>query len=496
MRQRTWFLGLATLGPLVVLLLALVPASASATRSKAGSPLAAPAAGPTFTDDFSDPESGWPQADDATATSGYVNGAFRLLVKTVQTASWVVGGPNFGDVDVEATGRAVGSDQDKSYGLLFGARDLATYDAFQIDPIDGTFALLAHTDQGWTTVLDWAPSPSILRNTATNTLRVVRRGAAITLYANGDQLATVSQPGVSAGRLGLLVANYADSAGAEVYFDDLRAYLPGERDAGKTLYLPRADRGPADVVPHPTVAPGPTPGPGVYGRVTLNSAPAAGIALSLQQYDAAGTQLVAQTTTAADGHYLFADAPSAPAGKNYFVLFGPNTTDPQMVFSWYAPDIPDFQQLSRRAGGDFDVGDILLNRPLANASLPAPITFRWFERPADDTYAVTIFEPSGGQRWTSADLGHVDRAAIGLPVGATAGTTYGWSMRAFVGASSFGDAFYYNAFAFSRSTAAERVDVPGTLTAGESRGHVAPAVAKLRLADALRAASGPRAAAP
>jgi hypothetical protein len=77
--------------------------------------------------------------------------------------------------------------------------------------------------------------------------------------------------------------------------------------------------------------------------------------------------------------------------------------------------------------------------------------FRWFVRPVPDTYRLRIFDPNGDDAWATGDLGHVGEARIELPAGAVIGRTYGWAVRAHMGESSFGDAYYYSPFTFSRT---------------------------------------------
>jgi hypothetical protein len=438
----------------VVAMLAIFPpwAMASLLVHSVAVPKQAPAATSIYSDDFSDPDSGWPQYTDADTTATYLNGEYRFFVQQSATASWVTGSPFFADLDVQVQARATRGGQDKSYGLLFGMQNIDTFHDFEIDPVQGNFALRSHSASGWTTILDWTPSTAIKRDAASNQLGIVRKGTSVTLYANGVRLAGVTLPGITAGRLGFLVANYADPAGADIFFDSLTVYRADERSLGTSVAnLPLALRGPlAGVGPVPTALPLPA---GIHGRVTVHTEPAAGITVTLRQYDAAGSAFVAMATTDATGLYHFASVPDLQADKIYFVLFGPNRTNPRRVFAWYGPDITSYRKGASQPGGDFDVGDIVGYKPTANAALKPPATFRWFPRPVSDTYRLRLFEPAGSSAWTSDDLGHVGQATINLPAGANFGTVYGWTVRAFDGPTSFGDAYYYSPFTFSRTAA-------------------------------------------
>jgi len=186
----------------------------------------APAADPgepfTYQDDFSDPDSGWLESGGGTVRE-YTGGEYRVLVKTAGYASWSSGGPMFEDVDVQVQARYEGAAQSKAGGLLFRFQDNANFYGFFVDPVAGEYALYKVEGGSWSKIVDWTVSAAIHSGETANQLRADCEGSQITLYANSQQLAVVTDGSFGEGKLGLIVYNIADSAGADFYFDDLTA---------------------------------------------------------------------------------------------------------------------------------------------------------------------------------------------------------------------------------------------------------------------------------
>jgi hypothetical protein len=175
-------------------------------------------------DDFSDPNSGWRSDDTANRALGYLDGEYRIWIKTANWTAWVAG-PNtrLGDFVVETDARRV-DNTDDAYGLLFGVSDSGSrYNALFVDQ-DGYFLVARYTDGvGWENLTSWTYSSAINTDQTSNHLMVVRQGSQITVYANGQRLATVSETQLpSAGWQGLIATTWESNADAR--FDNFRAY--------------------------------------------------------------------------------------------------------------------------------------------------------------------------------------------------------------------------------------------------------------------------------
>lgn len=226
----------------------------------------------------------------------------------------------------------------------------------------------------------------------------------------------------------------------------------GQAPAAITLlYLPAVLRQ-MPPTPTPTATPTATntpPAPsGIYGRVTYNGSPVAGLPLDLRRWDGSSYTTERTTTTSNDGSYVFAGAPTLPAGHSYYVRYLNNSGNTNFVSGWYNPDITAYTAGQGAAGGDFDVANIMLSSPPSGYSSVLPITFQWVKRSVPgDTYRWTMFDLTTLEPWYTNDLGPVDTYVLtSLPNGASFGKEYGWYVMAYQGPNSYGDSYFYRRF--------------------------------------------------
>ncbi len=235
---------------------------------------------------------------------------------------------------------------------------------------------------------------------------------------------------------------------------------PADPTATTTLVPPTPTRTLTPVPPTPTPTGTPTPSPtpiavGIHGHVTYSGAAAPDIQLRLQVYDDNSESTVATTTTDGDGGYLFTGIPGLGAGRTYYVRYGPNGTDSRYVVSWYGPDIASYTAGTSLAGGDFDIADVSLTSPAGGSTLPLPVTFTWqIRNVAADTYRWFLFDLDNPTSvWATQDLGHVGQTTVTGLEGVEYGKEYGWYIRIYNGADSYGRSFYYRGITFSAGTA-------------------------------------------
>jgi hypothetical protein len=171
-----------------------------------------------YRDDFSDPLSGWPVADDSNLFIGYAAGEYRILLRN---SNWyVMVRPGFkaanyeASVDIRNVSGLMGS-----YGLAFGIQpDWSGLYTMELYP-DGWFGLYRYDANGYA-ILAEAFSPYILQGTATNHIRVRNVNNTITVFANGKQLANVYDPTYSGELyLGLASFSYVDP-NLDIRFDN------------------------------------------------------------------------------------------------------------------------------------------------------------------------------------------------------------------------------------------------------------------------------------
>ncbi len=155
-----------------------------------------------YSDDFSDPASGWPTQSDDVATQGYVAGQYQI---DINEAGWVTyAGNNLNASDFDASVTAQTSTPSAgSYGLYFGHSGSGLY-LFDVTP-GGLYQLLRldYTTNTWYTVYDLHSSSAILPGDQPNQLEVRRNGAVITMLINGQIVGQVVDGVLGTGDVGL-----------------------------------------------------------------------------------------------------------------------------------------------------------------------------------------------------------------------------------------------------------------------------------------------------
>lgn len=210
-----------------ILLLTLKPARAAGLSHVAAGnsvylPLIIRSCLPQYTDDFSDPASGWPVGDDGDSLLDYVSGEYHILVRPVQGGAGAYPGFQASDYSVSVDLRNPNG-VDGSYGIAFGiADDWSTYYTLEIYP-DGWYGIYRY-DPNDVITLSEAFSSAIYQGAAGNQIKVERIGASINTYANGQLLASVTDATYTGYRyIGLAVASY-DQPNVDIRFDNFSVY--------------------------------------------------------------------------------------------------------------------------------------------------------------------------------------------------------------------------------------------------------------------------------
>jgi hypothetical protein len=173
-------------------------------------------------------------------------------------------------------------------------------------------------------------------------------------------------------------------------------------------------------------------GTGIYGRVTLNGAPAANVYLQLRFFD--GSQWSTRSTTYTDqnGNYAFTSIPSLGPNQRYYVLYSNSAGTSGRLRAWGTRELTSYTAGTAVEIGNFDIADIPLVAPSDGATVSLPYTFRWTRRPAtpSDSYALALYDSSNYAH--TSPLGYVDSVLVNnLPPFVTPGTQYWWEVLAF-----------------------------------------------------------------
>jgi hypothetical protein len=171
-------------------------------------------------DDFADPTSGWPEVDSGDTAVGYLDGEYRILIRTASMGNRSASPVAATDCALEADTRFAGGVAGAA-ALMFDLTSDGSYTIYGVST-DGRYGLFQHVGSGWQTVVPWTPSPSVRTGGATNHLMIVRFGTDVRLYANGQAIGTVTVPAPASGWTGFFAEGW--QAGLDGRFDNWRAY--------------------------------------------------------------------------------------------------------------------------------------------------------------------------------------------------------------------------------------------------------------------------------
>lgn len=205
-----------------------------------------------YEDDFSDSFGGWDDAFDTHTRKVYGNNRYQIEVNTSNLVAWGLANRDVADFEMEVETKLEDGDESNSYGVLFRFLDHNNFYRFDVSG-DGYFLVSKFVDGEWTTLLDWTKSEAINTGGVANILKVSAFGPELTLWANGQQLATFTDDSLAHGNFGFFAGTFAEPY-AWVSFDNLKLWMPEGREI--TL-IPTATRPSEDAAV--AVAPTPTP---------------------------------------------------------------------------------------------------------------------------------------------------------------------------------------------------------------------------------------------
>lgn len=211
------------MGLLLALCVVLWPAVASADSPK-------PQGGLAYTDDFSDPtKSGLEDNVNATDYSRgfHAPGVYHLRLLKGDDARWsLFPNQSYGQFALEADVWDNSDDfaGDVSQGLVVRAVDRAHFYTVLLDSRKGQYAARKMDGDGnWSDLMAWKPSPLIKQEAEVNHLRVDGAGDTLTLYLNGDLLASFNDSAFARGGVGFIAAN-VDASKPHIHFDNVKVY--------------------------------------------------------------------------------------------------------------------------------------------------------------------------------------------------------------------------------------------------------------------------------
>ncbi len=195
-------------------------------QSSEESGLAATEPSSLYEDSFESPDSGWEVGDYESGHVSYEDGKYVVTSTGNGDTMWGVANVNFKDVAiaVDATQIAAPANDNNDYGIVCREQGDGT-GYYLLIAGDGSYAIIKSNRNGFTQLVDWRTSEAIRTGNATNHLQAVCDGSRLTLFVNGQRLATAEDTEFVDGDIALTATSY-EAAPTEIHFDDLVVRRP------------------------------------------------------------------------------------------------------------------------------------------------------------------------------------------------------------------------------------------------------------------------------
>ncbi len=212
--------------------------NASVQATPTPTPLPAPTGKPLFSDSFANNNNGWDLTSKAGAFSVKVGKGSMVLEDDNNRLLWelVPNNQNFGDFYLTVDANLTKGSQANGYGIYIRGTsdqslDIATYYRFEIYG-DGSYAIFkGNVDASGVSssqqLVNYTPTTIINKAGKVNHIAISAKGAAMTLYVNGQKLKTITDNTYASGSIAMFVSNLPQSpAGAAATFSNLVIYPP------------------------------------------------------------------------------------------------------------------------------------------------------------------------------------------------------------------------------------------------------------------------------
>lgn len=194
-------------------------------NSLACNALSALGGGPLLEDNFEGSDSNWGTGTDSESSVEYSNGGLRMQLFTQNYFVWST--PNeedYENVHIEVTVINNGTDSTTAFGILCHQQTVTdSFYYFAVTP-GGEYAIakaaLAQTDVFLTNNDQWAPSDLIAEDAASYRMGADCGNGTLTLYVDGQQIASVTDSTYVNGGVGVLTWSGEEAASGDVTFDD------------------------------------------------------------------------------------------------------------------------------------------------------------------------------------------------------------------------------------------------------------------------------------
>jgi hypothetical protein len=183
-----------------------------------------PGSGPVLDEDFSG-ESNWGTGTDDSSSIEYADDGLQMKIFTDNYFIWST--PNaesYENIHIEVTVKNNNTPATTAFGILCNQQTISDSFYYLVMTPAGEYAIaetsLTQSDVFLTNNDQWAQSDSIAANAPSYRLGADCGNGTLTMYVDGQQIASVSDDTYTAGSVGLLVWSGEDVATADVTFDD------------------------------------------------------------------------------------------------------------------------------------------------------------------------------------------------------------------------------------------------------------------------------------
>jgi LSD1 subclass zinc finger protein len=209
----------------------LSPAAHSTQTALAFGQTATAKASILFSDDFSDPNSGWDEYTSANGSAGYDSGGYLIHVIKPNWMVWDSPSSNVFQndvrIEVDAT-KTAGQDDSSQFGVACRYQDQDNFYFLALSSdgyaaiflkSQGKFTNLSSADNKWTSV------DGIYGGSETNHVRAECIGSDLALYSNGVLVVSATDNTFSGGGVALIGGTF-DTGGTSILFDNFTVYRP------------------------------------------------------------------------------------------------------------------------------------------------------------------------------------------------------------------------------------------------------------------------------
>jgi hypothetical protein len=181
--------------------------------------------GALLSDNFSNSNSGWGLGTDADSSVEYSSGGLRVQVFTNNYYVWSTPNDNeYENIRIEVTVVNNNTHPTTAFGIMCNQQAVSdSFYYFAVTPA-GEYAIakasLVATDVFLTNNDKWGLSDAISQNASSYRVGAECGSGVLTLYVDGQQIASVNDSSYTAGGVGLFVWSGEDVSSADVSFDD------------------------------------------------------------------------------------------------------------------------------------------------------------------------------------------------------------------------------------------------------------------------------------